>query len=225
MLTYKNTIGKHNFTVLAVQESNRAHWEGYSITGYGYKDNNDKSLSASDLSKAVTSGVYSGTQTLASYLGRVVYDYGDLYGLTASVRTDGSSKFFVGNKWGVFSSVSGSWKLSNEKFMEGTRKYVDGIKIRVGWGQTGNNQIGNNLYDSNLHLVNSTMGTSYLPANTPNKDLKWETQDQTNIGLDFNMFSSKLTATVDVYKKSIKISCTKCRFQITFLEVEITKVV
>ena len=204
MLTYRNAIGKHNFTLLAVQESNRVHWEGYSITGYGYKDNNDKSLSASDLSKAVTSGVYSGTQTLASYLGRVVYDYGDLYGLTASVRTDGSSKFFVGNKWGVFSSVSGSWKLSNEKFMEGTKKYVDGIKIRAGWGQTGNNQIGNNLYDSNLHLVNSTMGTSFLPANTPNKDLKWETQDQTNIGLDFNLFSNKLTTSIDVYKKVSK---------------------
>ncbi|WP_347049914.1 SusC/RagA family TonB-linked outer membrane protein [Flavobacterium olei] len=204
MLTYRNTIGKHNFTVLAVQESNRAHWEGYSITGYGYKDNNDKSLSASDLSKAVTSGVYSGTQTLASYLGRVVYDYGDRYGLTASVRTDGSSKFFVGNKWGVFSSVSGSWKLSNESFMEGTKKYIDGIKIRAGWGQTGNNQIGNNLYDSNLHIVNSTMGTSYLPSNTPNKDLKWETQDQTNIGLDFNLFNNKLTTSVDVYQKVSK---------------------
>ncbi|KRD12842.1 SusC/RagA family TonB-linked outer membrane protein [Flavobacterium sp. Root901] len=204
MLTYKNTIGKHNFTVLAVQESNRAHWEGYSITGYGYKDNNDKSLSASDLSKAVTNGVYSGTQTLSSYLGRVVYDYGDRYSLTGAVRTDGSSKFFVGNKWGVFSSVSGSWKISNESFMESTKKYVDNIKLRAGWGQTGNNQIGNNLYDSNLHLVNSTMGTSYLPSNTPNKDLKWETQEQTNLGLDFTMFDSKLTATVDVYKKVSK---------------------
>ncbi len=204
MLTYRNTIGKHNFTVLAVQESNRAHWEGYSITGYGYKDNNDKSLAASDLSKAVTSGVYSGTQTLASYLGRVVYDYADKYSVSAAVRTDGSSKFFVGNKWGVFSSVGGSWKLSNESFMEDTKKYVDGIKLRFGWGQTGNNQIGNNLYDSNLHLVNSTMGTSYLPSNTPNKDLKWETQDQTNIGLDFTLFKSKLSASVDLYKKVSK---------------------
>ncbi|KAF2332558.1 SusC/RagA family TonB-linked outer membrane protein [Flavobacterium daemonense] len=201
MLTYRNTIGKHNFTILAVQESNRSHWEGYSITGYGYKDNNDKSLAASDLSKAVTSGVYSGSQTLASYLGRVVYDYADRYGISASIRTDGSSKFYYGNKWGTFSSVSGSWKLSNESFMEGTKKYVDGIKLRAGWGQTGNNQIGNNLYDSNLHLVNSSMGTSYLPSNTPNKDLKWETQNQTNLGLDFNMFHTKLTATVDVYKK------------------------
>lgn len=204
MLTYRNTIGKHNFTILAVQESNRAHWEGYSITGYGYKDNNDKSLSASDLSKAVTSGVYSGTQTLSSYLGRVVYDYGDKYGISAAVRADGSSKFFVGNKWGVFSSVGGSWKLSNEDFMANTKKYVDNIKFRFGWGQTGNNQIGNNLYDSNLHIVNSTMGTSYLPSNTPNKDLKWETQEQTNLGLDFTLFNSKLTAAVDLYKKVSK---------------------
>ncbi len=204
MLTYRKTVDKHNFTLLAVQESNRAHWQGYTITGYGYKDNNDKSLAASDLSKAVTSGVYSGTQTLASYLGRVVYDYGDRYGITAAVRTDGSSKFFVGNKWGVFSSASGSWKLSNEAFMAGTKKYVDNIKLRAGWGQTGNNQIGNNLYDSNLHLINSTMGTSYLPSNSANKDLKWETQEQTNLGLDFTLFNSSLSATVDLYKKVSK---------------------
>ncbi|HEY1194410.1 TonB-dependent receptor [Flavobacterium sp.] len=204
MLTYRKTIDKHNFTILAVQESNRAHWEGYSIEGNGYKDNSNQTLAGGDLTKAVLKSTYSGTQTLSSYLGRVVYDYGDKYGISAAVRTDGSSKFFVGNKWGVFSSASGSWKISNESFMEGTKKYVDNIKLRFGWGQTGNNQIGNNLYDSNLHVVISSMGTSYLPSNTPNKDLKWETQDQTNLGLDFTLFQSKFSASIDVYKKVSK---------------------
>ncbi|GGF12144.1 SusC/RagA family TonB-linked outer membrane protein [Flavobacterium limi] len=201
MLTYKNTIDKHNFTVLAVQESNRSHWEGHSVNATGFKDNSDHSLAASDLSKAIISSPYQGTQTLSSYLGRVVYDYGDKYGVTAAVRADGSSKFTVGNKWGVFSSFGASWKLSNEAFMEGTKKYIDGIKLRFGWGQTGNNQIGNNLYDANLHIVNSSMGNSYLPSNTPNKDLKWETQEQTNLGLDFTLFDSKFTATVELYRK------------------------
>jgi TonB-linked SusC/RagA family outer membrane protein len=201
MLTYRNTIGKHNFTVLAVQESNRAHWEGYNINATGYKDNSDHSLAASDLSQAKVQQPYQGTQTLSSYLGRVVYDYAGKYGISGAVRADGSSKFTVGNKWGVFSSVGASWKLSNESFMEDTKKYVDNIKFRFGWGQTGNNQIGNNLYDSNLHLVTSSMGNSYLPSNTPNKDLKWETQVQTNLGLDFTLFDSKLTASVDVYNK------------------------
>ncbi|CAD0004527.1 SusC/RagA family protein [Flavobacterium salmonis] len=201
MLTYRNTIGKHNFTVLAVQESNRAHWQGHSVNATGFKDNRDHSLAASDLSKAIISSPYQGTQTLSSYLGRLVYDYADKYGVSAAVRTDGSSKFTVGNKWGVFSSVGASWKLSNESFMEGTKKYVDNIKLRFGWGQTGNNQIGNNLYDSNLHIVNSSMGSSYLPSNTPNKDLKWETQEQTNLGLDFTLFDSKFTATVELYRK------------------------
>jgi len=201
MLTYRNTIGKHSFTILAVQESNKAHWEGMSITGNGYKDNSDHSLAASDLSKAQVTSTYSGSQALSSYLGRVVYDFNDRYGFTASIRADGSSKFFYGNKWGVFSSVSGSWKLSNEAFMADTKKYVDNLKLRFGWGQTGNNQIPNGAYDSNLHVVNSSMGTSYLPANSPNKDVQWETQEQTNLGLDFTMFNSKLTASVDVYRK------------------------
>lgn len=200
-LTYQKQLGRHNFTILAVQESNRAHWEGHSLTAYDFKDNSDQELSGSDLSQAVLSGVYSGTQTLASYLGRVVYDFDDRYGITASIRTDGSSKFFVGNKWGVFKSVAGSWKLSNERFMEGAKEYIDNIKFRFGYGETGNNQIGNNLYDSNLHLVNSPLGTSFLPSNTPNKDLKWETQVQTNVGLDFTLFDSKLSATIDWYEK------------------------
>jgi TonB-linked SusC/RagA family outer membrane protein len=204
MLTYRNTIGKHNFTVLAVQESNRAHWEGYTLIGNGYKDNSDHTLAGSDLSQAVLLSTYAGTQTLSSYLGRVVYDYGDRYGFSAAVRSDGSSKFAVGNKWSVFGSFGGSWKLSNEAFMESTKKYVDNIKLRFGWGQTGNNQIGNNLYDANLHVVNSSMGNSYLPSNTPNANLKWETQEQTNLGLDFTMFDSKLTASVDVYEKVSK---------------------
>jgi len=204
MLTYRNTIDKHNFTILAVQESNRSHWEGYSMVGNGYKDNNNQTLAGGDLTQAELKSTYSGSQTLASYLGRVVYDYADRYGISAAVRADGSSKFFVGNKWGVFSSVGASWKLSNESFMASTKKYVDNIKFRFGWGQTGNNQIPNNLYDSNLHVVISSMGTSYLPSNTPNKDLKWETQDQTNLGLDFTMFESKFSASVDLYKKVSK---------------------
>ncbi|HEX9601279.1 MAG TPA: TonB-dependent receptor [Mariniflexile sp.] len=201
MLTYNKSIGKHRFTLLAVQESNRGHWEGYSLTGYGYKDNSDQELSGSDLSKAVLDGVYQGTQTLSSYLGRVVYDYDNKYGISAAIRTDGSSKFFVGNKWGVFRSFGASWKLSNESFMSDTKKYIDNVKFRFGYGETGNNQIGNNLYDSNLHLVNSPIGNSFLPSNTPNKELKWETQVQTNLGLDFTLFDSRLTATVDWYRK------------------------
>lgn len=204
MLTYRNTIGKHNFTVLAVQESNRAHWEGHSLTATGFKDNSGKELADSDLSKAVLQFPYSGTQTLSSYLGRAVYDYAGKYGVSAAIRTDGSSKFFVGNKWGVFRSVGASWKLSNETFMEGTKKYIDNIKFRFGFGETGNNQIGNNLFDSNLHLINSSMGNSFLPANTPNKDLTWETQEQTNLGLDFTLFNSGFNATVDVYRKVSK---------------------
>ena len=77
MLTYRNTIGKHNFTVLAVQESNRAHWEGYSINATGFKDNSHHELAYSDLSQAIVNSPYEGDQTMSSYLGRVVYDYGD----------------------------------------------------------------------------------------------------------------------------------------------------
>lgn len=204
MLTYRKSLAKHNFTLLAVQEANRAHWEGHSITANGFKDNIGKELSDSDLSKAVLAFPYSGTQTMASYLGRIVYDYDSKYGVSAAIRADGSSKFYVGEKWGVFKSIGASWKLSNETFMESTKPYVDNIKFRFGYGETGNNLIPNNLYDSKLHLVNSSMGNSFLPQNIGKKDLKWETQQQTNFGLDFTLFDSKLNASIDVYRKTSK---------------------
>ncbi|WP_051234387.1 SusC/RagA family TonB-linked outer membrane protein [Flavobacterium denitrificans] len=202
LLTYDKTIGKHKFTVLAGQEANDSHWEGLIASAQGFKTNSIHTINLADVDNNTVTQ-YKGSASLSSLFARVIYDFNDKYSITASIRQDVSSKFdpTTDNQKGVFNAISGSWRLSSEPFMEGTRKYVDNIKIRVGYGETGNQQIPNNSYSAMLGTQNSGLGSGFLPSNYPNPDLVWESLNQTNIGIDFTFLDSKLSASFDVYDK------------------------
>ncbi|MHC0441232.1 SusC/RagA family TonB-linked outer membrane protein [Flavobacterium sp. 3-210] len=202
LLTYDKTIGKHKFTVLAGQEANDSHWEGVIASAQGFKTNSIHTINLADVDNNTVTQ-YKGSASLSSLFARIIYDFNDKYSITASIRQDVSSKFdpTTNNQKGVFNAISGSWRLSNESFMEGTRKYVDNIKIRVGYGETGNQQIPNNSYSAMLGTQNSGLGSGFLPSNYPNPDLVWESLNQTNLGIDFTMLDSKLSASFDVYDK------------------------
>jgi len=202
LLTYDKSFGNHKFTVLLGQEANDSHWEGVIASAQGFKTNSVHTLNLADVDNNTVTQ-YKGSSSLSSLFARIIYDFNSKYSITASTRQDISSKFdpTTENQKGVFNAVSGSWKLSNEEFMEGTRKYVDNIKFRIGYGETGNQQIPNNSYSAMLATQNSGLGSGFLPSNYPNPDLVWESLNQTNIGLDFTMFDSKLSASVDVYDK------------------------
>ncbi|MFV8343948.1 SusC/RagA family TonB-linked outer membrane protein [Flavobacterium sp. XS2P39] len=202
LLTYDKTIGKHKFTVLVGQEANDSHWEGLVASAQGFKTNSIHTINLADVDNN-TITQYKGSASLSSFFGRVIYDFNDRYSITASTRQDVSSKFdpTTANQKGVFNAVSGSWKLSNESFMEGTRKYVDNIKFRIGYGETGNQQIENNRYSAMLAVQNSGLGSGFLPSNYPNPDLVWESLNQTNFGLDFTMLDNRLSASLDYYIK------------------------
>ena len=201
LLTYKASAGKHNFTVLAGQEANDSHWQGLSVQGRGFLSNSLQELSVSSADDFSYQGQYKGSQSIYSYFGRLIYDFNNKYSFTASMRADGSSKFREGKKWGYFPAISGSYKLSEESFMEGTRKYINNIRFRVGYGETGNQQIPNYLYGSSMNSVRTGLGQGILITNYPNPNLKWETSKQTNIGLDFSLFNDKFNTTIEVYKK------------------------
>ncbi|WP_348811738.1 SusC/RagA family TonB-linked outer membrane protein [Flavobacterium maritimum] len=205
LLTYDKTFGKHKITVLAGQEANDSHWEGLIASAQGFKTNSVHTLNLADVDNN-TITQYKGSSSLSSLFARVIYDFNEKYSITASTRQDVSSKFdpTTDNQKGVFNSISGSWKLSNESFMEGTRKYVDNIKFRIGYGETGNQQIPNNSYSAMLGVQNSGLGSGFLPANYPNPDLVWESLNQTNLGIDFTMLDSKLFASFDMYNKESK---------------------
>lgn len=158
-----------------------------------------------------------------SYFGRLGWDYQDKYMINATLRADGSSRFAKGHRWGWFPSVSAGWVITGEKFMESTKSWLDFLKIRASWGQVGNNNISNYLYsipvtvsgDANNGIGDGTYnfgtgkGTS---VNTNgaygyrlgNDELKWETSEQTDLGLDMRFLSSRLGVNFDLYWKTTK---------------------
>lgn len=150
-----------------------------------------------------------GATSLASFLGRVMYNFDSRYYLTASVRVDGSSKFPKGNKYATFPSVSVAWRLSEEKFMEDTRDWLNNAKIRLGWGRVGNQNIPANSY---LTLVDN--GVNYVYGETPvrypssivgstgNPDLRWETVEDFDFGIDASFLNSRLNVTFDLFQKT-----------------------
>lgn len=145
-----------------------------------------------------------------SFFGRVQYNFDSKYLVTANVRADGSSRIHPDYRWGVFPSFSAAWRISSEKFMEPAKGWLDDLKIRAGWGQTGNQDgLGSyayyQLYNINRVDWTQTGQTDALPnisaANLRVKDLKWETTTQTNVGVDLSAFRSRLVFNFDVYYK------------------------
>lgn len=146
---------------------------------------------------------------LMSFFGRVNININQKYLLTATYRADGSSKFQGANRWGYFPSFSGAWQVGNEDFMNNV-DVVNSLKVRAGWGLTGNNRIGNyaSINQFGIGIWNGYVfgqDEVYQPgANQSNfavPDLRWETTAQTNLGLDFSMFDSKFSGTFDYYYK------------------------
>ncbi len=152
---------------------------------------------------------YKGDAKLVSFFGRANYNLDHKYFLTATVRRDGSSRFGENHKWGTFPSISAAWRISEESFMDNSHEWLQNLKLRVGYGVTGN-QAGIGEYKSMMLMgtgggvfYNSSLGEwikSYKVNQNPNPDLKWESTAQTNIGLDLRLFN-RLDVTLDWYYK------------------------
>ena len=146
---------------------------------------------------------------LMSFFARANVNFDQKYLLTATFRADGSSKFQGDNRWGYFPSFSGAWQIGNEDFMDEV-EWVNSLKLRAGWGLTGNNRIGNYaaINQFGIGIWNGYVfgnSESYQPGGVQSNfavpDLRWETTGQTNIGLDFSMFGSRFSGTLDYYYK------------------------
>lgn len=160
---------------------------------------------------------------IASFFGRINYNYDERYLLTAIVRHDGSNNFARGHRWHTYPSVSAGWVLTNEKFMDKVTNVMNFFKLRASWGQNGNCQIGNFYYLSNIgfspteyadygykfnsNLIQTIQGV-YTPGayakNVPNEDLTWETSEQWDLGFDTRFFQNRLAFTFDWYVKKTK---------------------
>ncbi|MCW3805485.1 SusC/RagA family TonB-linked outer membrane protein [Plebeiibacterium marinum] len=143
---------------------------------------------------------------LASYYGRINYKLKNKYLLTFTLRRDGSSKFGGNNKWGTFPSAALAWNIADEEFLTGTQ--VSNLKLRLGLGVTGNQEIPNYLYmeqlgitGSSTYYLNGSAVPAVLPTNYANEDLQWEETKQTNIGVDFGFFAERISGSIDYYSK------------------------
>ena len=217
-LNYNQTFAKkHKVGVLLGHEVTYSESESNSISlnKFPYPNHGLDDISVANVKDKSSGHSHSG---IVSFFGRVNYNYDERYLISASLRTDGSSKFAPGNQWGVFPAVSGAWRISEEKFWRGSKvsKFINNLKLRVGYGTTGNNGIGDYLYTTTLaqtiYPINgNTQNPAYVVStNLGNKDLKWETQVSTNIGLDMSMFNSRVNLTLEWYNNQANDLLMQC---------------
>lgn len=203
ILTYDRLINeKHNINVMVGQEMSENHWETQASNTTGYLSNSAQDPSAGNTSLSSGTG-YQNNNSILSYFGRAFYSYDNRYLLTATVRRDGSSKFADGNRWGWFPSAALAWKINNESFLK-DNPVINNLKLRLGWGTTGNQNVQDWAYIALLSSKPTPWGNGVLNGNTANPDLKWETTYSTNLGLDINLFDNRIEFIADFYYKKTK---------------------
>ncbi|MEJ7738348.1 MAG: TonB-dependent receptor [Chitinophagaceae bacterium] len=198
-LNYNKAFGQHNVSGLLGFTSQKENYESNFVTSNKYPNNFVSYLSAA--SGQITDGSSDTYQwSLISYLARFNYNYKSRYYATASLRTDGSSRFGSQHKYGVFPSVALAWRISDETFLKDAR-FVSELKLRTSYGETGNNNIGNYDQYATINYERYTFGGvavgAFAPARLANPSLTWEKQKQVNIGFDLAIFDRRIALTVD----------------------------
>lgn len=186
----------HKLTALVGQEAQKGSWNGSSITKRKLPSNDIQEISQGEVVGQPTG--WRDAASIASYFSRLNYSLFDRYLFTFTLRADGSSKFGPDNRWGYFPSGSFAWRIGEERFMDGLNT---NLKLRVGYGETGNQAIPNYLYGSSILTINSPFGTAYRQEKISNPKLKWEATKQFNIGVDFSMFNGRVDLAADWYNK------------------------
>lgn len=198
-LTYANQWGKHSVTAMIGQECWESKWNYLSGSNTDLPSDEVHNVALATGTPSIGSGF--GSSAMASFFTRETYNYGDRYLGTYTYRYDGSSNFGPKNRWAGFHSVALAWRFSNEKFFEPVKKVIDNGKLRLGWGQTGNSSIGSYAWGAAISRMPSALGMGFRPSNIPNTSIRWESQEQYNVGLDLGFFNGRLNLTVDAYYK------------------------
>ena len=217
-LTYNWNTDFHNLTFMIGNTVSKYEGSWVSASGKSFLSADNRQISLAETINPGNGGFNAQTKTI-SYYGRLVYSLFDRYIITGTLRRDGSSNFSQGNRWGTFPSVAGAWRISEEKFMKDV-KWIDNLKLRVGWGQTGNagGIAGRSTYALSsvntkyqFYTLNAGGGTNagfnrvqgfYAPLVDTN--LKWETNEQLNFGLDLGFLNNELTITLDYFTRKTK---------------------
>ena len=225
VLTYQTRVKKHH----AINSLFGVTFQNSDYESYSFKTTNipNESLGMAGMNEGIPSTTTSlkSSWSMMSYLARINYDYKSKYYATASFRADGSSKFSKKNRFGYFPSGSLAWTFTQEEFMKKMSKVLSNGKLRLSWGLTGNNRVGEYDYYDMLAMLKARQGTyisngsnsstvypfennlnsvGIAPISILNEDLKWETTEQWNVGLDLDFFNERLGITVDWYLKTTR---------------------
>ncbi len=202
--------------------SNKVNWGDQLATLKGWDSAWLSNFKLENITDVSLTGNPNDEEYLSSWFGRVSWDWNETYMATVTLRHDGSSIFTDGKRWGTFPSVSAGWVVTNEKFMQKTKSWLDFFKIRASWGQNGNKDIAKYQYLATIALSGtandsgykfgsdmetSTAGTPKTGAYAnivPNPDLTWETSEQIDFGFDARLFNSRLGVNFDWYRKTTK---------------------
>jgi TonB-linked SusC/RagA family outer membrane protein len=187
----------HRLTAMLGQEAQKGTWEGSQVTKKNFASNDIPVLSQGDDVTSRTTG-WKDANSIASYFGRFNYALRDRYLFTFTLRADGSSKFGPENRWGYFPSAAFAWRVGEEKFMQGLNT---NLKLRLGYGEVGNQAIPNYAYGSALLTVNTPFGTAYRQERIANPRLQWEATKQFNVGVDLGLYKGRVDLSVDFYDK------------------------
>lgn len=203
---YKKQLGQHGITLLAGASQETYNEETTNQQATGFPD--DKSY-IFDISRAKTinaNTIYAEKNALVSFFGRAEYNFDNKYLFAGSLRRDGSSKFGPNNRWGIFPSLSAGWVMSQEAFLNDVN-WLSNAKLRLAWGQAGNDRIGNAAFLSSMAALNYPTGTTqtstsgFVVGNISNSKLRWEKTNSYNVGLDIGLLRNRITMSADVYYK------------------------
>lgn len=205
-LNYNKTIGKHTIGAMAGAEVQSGRYAD--MTAVAYDVPADAELMFLSSSQSTDFQVSSGQSesALQSYFGRVNYGFNGKYLLTATLRYDGSSKFLGKNRWGTFPSFAGAWVISEEGFMQSI-KSIGLLKLRAGWGRVGNEQSAGaydyttSMFGNNIYVFNDQITQGFAPGSLANPELRWEVNEQSNVGLDVHLLNGKITLSADYFDR------------------------
>lgn len=214
-LSYDFTLkGGHDISALVGTEWSK--YDGSSTEGYntgivpGFDDWDHAWLTNTNgtANKSAKGAPYDPVRSM-SYFARLGWSWKDRYMVNATLRADGSSKFAPGNRWGYFPSVSAAWRISHEKFMQGSSAWLDNLKLRASYGSLGNNATTSyymyrSLFATAGYVLNGSIAGGFAQAVLSNPNLSWEKTCMANIGLDASLFNSRLSASFDIYRKLTK---------------------
>jgi TonB-linked SusC/RagA family outer membrane protein len=199
-LTYNTNITENQkITLLLGQEAQKSTYDGSDITVLNLPSNDIQIISQGEFF-GTNPGAWRGASSLLSYYTRLNYNLSERYLLTFTYRADASSNFGPGNKWGYFPSGSLAWRISEEGFLKES-SFINNLKLRVGYGNSGNQSIPAGLFSSLMQNVTTPFGLGFRPARVANPELGWETTAQLNVGIDLTILKNKVDITFDVYNK------------------------